>query len=413
MNTALYIARRYFFSRNFRNVINIISGISISGVAVGSMALIVILSVFNGFEDLILSLVNAFNPDLKVTTREGKVFHMDDMPVDEINSIPGIVHYSKVIEDNALFRYEDQQHVGTIKGVDSTFLKMTPLDSLMLEGNIKIKQGHTNYGIIGQGVAYYLGIRLSNINTPVSIYVPRRNAGPSTINPMSAFNQQNVYPAGVFGVESKIDENYILVPLEIARDLYDYEDEVSALEIKISDDADSETVAAQLKSVLGPDFEIRNRIEQQQTLYKILSSEKWITFLILSLILVIATFNIIGSLTLVILDKNKDIAILYSMGASQKLIKRIFLYEGLLITFIGAISGILLGGLIAFLQQQFGLIGMGGGSFIVDAYPVKVKLMDFLAVFGVVMLIGWLTSLFPVRHISKNFLAADRRINPE
>ena len=377
------------------------------------MALIVVLSVFNGFEDLILSLVNAFNPDLKVTTREGKVFHMDDMPVEEINNIPGIVHYSKVVEDNALFRYEDQQHVGTIKGVDSTYLQITPLDSLMLEGQIKIKEGQTNYGIIGQGVAYYLGIRLNNIKTPVSLFVPRRDAGPSTINPMSAFNKQNIYPSGVFGVESEIDENYILLPLEIARDLYDYKDEVSALEIEVADDAKSENVAAQLKTVLGPDFEIRTRIEQQQTLYKILSSEKWITFLILSLILIIATFNIIGSITLVILDKNKDIAILYSMGANQKLIKRIFLYEGMLITFIGAISGILFGGLIAFLQQQFGLIGMGGGSFIVNAYPVKVKIMDFLAVFGVVMLIGWLTSLFPVRHISKNFLAADRRINPE
>lgn len=377
------------------------------------MALIVVLSVFNGFEELILSLVNAFNPDLEVTTREGKVFHMDDLPVEDINNIPGIVHYSKVIEDNALFHYEDQQHVGTIKGVDSTYLQMTPLDSLMIEGDIKLKHGKTNYGIIGQGVAYYLGIRLSNINTPISIYAPKRSAGPSSINPTSSFNQQNVYPSGVFGVESKIDENYMLLPLEIARDLYDYTDEVSALEIKIADDAKSEHVAARLKTVLGSDFEIKNRIEQQQTLHKILSSEKWITFLILSFILIIATFNIIGSITLVILDKSKDIAILYSMGANQKLIKRIFLYEGLLITFIGAISGILLGGLIALLQQQFGIIGMGSGSFVVDAYPVKVKLMDFLAVFGVVMLIGWLTSLFPVRHISKNFLAADRRINPE
>ncbi len=414
MNTSLYIARRYFFSKSFRNVINIISGIAVTGVAVGSMALIVVLSVFNGFEDIILSLVNAFNPDLKVTVREGKVFHMNDMPMDEISKIPGLVHYTQVVEDNALFRYEEQQHVGVVKGVDSTYINMTPLDTMLLEGKFRLQQNGTNYGVLGQGVAYYLGVRLNNFMTPLTVFVPRRDATPGTINPMAAFNQRNIYPSGVFGIQPEIDEHYIIIPLELARELYNYEDEVTALEIAVADNANSEQIAERLREILGPEFEVSNRIQQQQVLYRILRSEKWMTFLILSFILIIATFNVIGSLTLIILDKRKDIAILFSMGAGKKLIKQIFMLEGMLVSFTGAVAGLLLGGIIAFVQQEFGIIGMGGGeTFIIDAYPVKVKLMDFVSVFVVVMLIGWLTSLFPVRLISRKLLSPNRRINPE
>jgi lipoprotein-releasing system permease protein len=378
------------------------------------MALIVVLSVFNGFETLILSLVNSFNPDLKVSVKEGKVFHMDELPVDEIENIPGIVHYSKVVEDNALFRYENQQHVGIIKGVDSAFQEMTPLDTMLMEGNFVLEKGRRDYAILGQGVAYYLGINLTDPATPVSVYTPRRDAKPGGINPMSAFIRTNVYPSGVFGIQAEIDENYMIVPLEVARKLYQYSDEVSALEIDLSQGANPKEVAGQLKTVLGDNFQVKTRLQQQATLYKILGSEKWVTFLILSFILVIATFNVIGSLSLIILDKKKDIAILYSMGATGKFIKRIFLYEGMLVTFIGAASGLLLGGLIIFLQEQFGLVGFGSSnSFIISAYPVDAQLPDFLIVFGVVMLIGWLTSLFPVRQISKRFLDARSEINPE
>lgn len=414
MNTALYIARRYFFSRNFRNAVNIISGISITGVTVGTMALIVVLSVFNGFETLILSLVNSFNPDLKVTVKEGKVFHMDELPMDEIEKIPGIVHYSKVLEDNALFRYENQQHVGIIKGVDSAFQLMTPLDTMLMEGSFVLQKGERNYAIVGQGVAYYLGINITDPTTPVSVYTPRRDAKPGGINPMSAFIQKNVYPSGVFGIQAEIDENYMIVPLQVAQNLYQYSDEVSALEIDISENAKPKEIAEQLETTLGDNYEIKTRLQQQATLYKILGSEKWVTFLILSFILIIATFNVIGSLSLIILDKKKDIAILYSMGANSKFIKRIFLYEGMLVTFIGAMSGLLLGGLIVFLQEQFGIVGFGSSnSFIINAYPVDAQWPDFLIVLGVVMLIGWLTSLFPVRQISRKFLDARREINPE
>lgn len=358
-------------------------------------------------------MVNSYNPDLKVSPAQGKVFHMDSLSAEEISQVPGIVHYSKVVEENALFRYQDQQHIGVVKGVDSAYGLITPIDTLMLQGRFRLNKGSRPMGVIGQGVAYYLGVNLS-IPEPVSVYVPRRDAKPGSINPMSAFNQQTVYPTGVFAVESKIDEQYIIMPLENVRQLYDYNDEVSALEIKISDPDKAIAVARDLQKILGEDFIIENRLQQQKVLYKILRSEKWITFLILSLILIIATFNVIGSLSLVILDKKKDIAVLYSMGANEKLIKRIFLYEGLLITLVGALGGIFLGGLILILQQQFGLISMGsGGTFIIDSYPVKMEWVDFIAVFTVVMLIGWLTSLFPVRHISKNFLAADRKINPE
>ncbi|MFO8054835.1 MAG: FtsX-like permease family protein [Bacteroidales bacterium] len=410
MNTAFYIARRYFFSKRFRNAVNIISGISITGVAVGSMALVIVLSVFNGFEALILSLVNAFNSDLKVTVREGKVFHMDDVPVEEIQNIPGIVHFSQVVEDDALFRYEDRQHVGVIKGVDSAYLKMTPVDTMLLEGSFRLQEGEISYGVIGQGVAYFLGLRLSGERIPVNIFVPRRDARPGSHAPMAAFNQKNIYPSGVFGVQPEIDESYILLPLETARELYDYTDEVSALEIGLGPEANIKQTARQLQQTLGNEFNVQTRIQQQQILHKILQSEKWMTFLILSLILIIATFNVIGSLSLVILDKRKDTGILFSMGATPGLIRRIFLYEGMLITFAGAIAGIVLGLGIALLQQEFGLISMGSaGSFMIDAYPVKVQISDLIAIFVLVMLIGYLTALFPVRQISKKFMAVERK----
>ncbi len=414
MNTALYIARRYFFSGKLRNAINIISAISITGVAVGSMALVIILSVFNGLEAVILSLVNAFNPDIKVSPAKGKVFFMDDLPVEQLEKIPGLAHYSRVIEDNALLRYDDRQHVGIIKGVDSSYLHMSPLDTLLLEGRFRLREGGTDYGLVGQGVAYLLGIRTGrDAAQPLTIFVPRRDARPGSHSYVRAFNQKNIYPSGIFGIQPEIDENYVLVPLEVAQELYDYTHEVSALEIALEDDADQRQVISRLNGLLGPDFIIETRIQQQDTLYRILRSEKWVTFLILILILIIATFNVIGSLSLVILEKRKDITILYSMGADQSLIRKIFLYEGLLITVVGALAGIALGAGIALAQQQFGLVPMGAGtSFIADAYPVQVLATDLMAVFGAVLVIGWATSRFPVQYISRKILSRPEAIKP-
>lgn len=414
MNIALYIARRYFFSGKLRNAINIISAISISGVAVGSMALVIILSVFNGLEGVILSLVNAFNPDIKVSPARGKVFFLDDLPMEKLELIPGLAHYSKVIEDNALLRYDDHQHVGIIKGVDSNYLKMSPLDTLLVEGRFRLREGGVDYGLVGQGVAYLLGIRPAREAQPLTIFVPQRDARPGSHSYMRAFNQRSIYPSGIFGIQPEIDENYVLVPLEVAQDLYDYTNELTALEIALKKNADQRQVVNRLNELLGPDFVVETRIQQQDTLYRMLRSEKWVTFFILTLILIIATFNVIGSLSLVILEKRKDITILYSMGADQSLIRKIFLYEGLLITVLGALAGISLGAVIALAQQQFGLIPMGttGSAFIVDAYPVKVLATDLLAVFGVVLLIGWVTSRFPVQYISRKVLSRPEAIKP-
>ncbi len=405
MNFPLYIAKRYLLSKKSHNIINIISGISVMGVTVGAMALIVVLSVFNGFEDLVKSLFNTFDADILITAKTGKTFNANDLPKEKIKEIPGLISYTEVVEENALLKYKTEQYIVKIKGVSDDFLINNPLDTMLVDGAFVLQKGKTDYTVMGYLVAYHLGINLNDFSTPVNIYVPRRTAK-NLSSFESSFNTGTAVPSAVFSVQQDIDTKYIIIPLGLARKLMEYKDELTGLELRLSPDADTEKIIGQIKKMIGGDYVVKNRFQQQELLYKIMKSEKWAIFFILSFILLIATFNVVGSLTMLILDKKKDIAILYGMGANNKTIKRIFLVEGILISISGAVLGLLLGGILCWLQLRFGLIGLGSeaNAFIVPAYPVKMVALDFIAVFFTVFLIGLAAAWYPVRQISKKYL---------
>jgi lipoprotein-releasing system permease protein len=388
------------FAKKSHNAINIITLVSVIGVAVGTMALVVVLSVFNGFEKLILSLFNAFNPDMEIRLKEGKVFSVEDLPLEELRNIPGIALYSEMLEETALITYRDKQHLVTMRGVSDDYIKITGLDTMLVAGQLVLEDGDADYLILGQGVEYVLAANLNDFLNPLNLYVPRR--GRSTgLQPSQAFNASSNYASGVFGIQSEFDMEYILVPIRLARRLLNYENQATSLVIGLEPGANTSRVQKELENLLGNDFQIRNRLQQQDFLYKVMRSEKWAIFLILSFILIIATFNVIGSLTMLIIEKQRDIRILHNMGAPQKTIRQIFLTEGVLITLGGALAGILFGGIISWLQMRFGIISIQAeGNFIIDAYPVHIKAIDFLLVAITVFGIGWLSSLLPVRNIS-------------
>ena len=375
------------------------------GVTVGTMALIIVLSVFNGFESLISSLFNSFNPDLEITASKGKTFHYIDFPSDDIKAILGVYVLTEVVEENALLKYRNKQYIATIKGVSDEFERMSGLDTMLIRGEFMLWEGKQPKMIMGAGVAYFLNAGIRDLLNPISVFVPRRE-GKMSMNLEQAFNSKNIWPSAVFSIQQDFDVKYTVVPIEFTRDLLDYTDEVTAVEIGLDAGADTENVKEKINEILGPDFIVKNRFEQQALLYKIMKSEKWAIFLILTFILIIATFNVIGSLTMLILDKKKDIAVLHSMGATNRLIRRIFMMEGVMISIGGAMIGLLLGATVSWLQQTFGFIGLGngGGSFVVDAYPVQLRLMDFIYVFITVITIGFIAAWYPVRQISKKYL---------
>lgn len=400
MNLSLYIAKRYLFSRKKRNAINIISFISVLGVAVGVTALVVILSVFNGFDDVIKSLISSFDPDIEITVREGKTFLPEEAGKAKIIELEGVKAVSEVLEENSLVRYEEKQFIATLKGVDAEFIDVTGIDTMMREGEFILEQSNKPFAVVGYGVAYSLRVGLNFIK-PLIFYVPKRTGEYSMVNPENSFNREVVFPSGIFSIEQDYDSRYILLPIRVVRDLLEYNYEVSALEIKVEDDANLEELKTRIREIAGEDFRVLDRYEQNEVFYRIMRSEKWATFLILTLILVIASFNIIGSLTMLIIDKKDDIAILRNMGADDRLIRRIFLVEGWLISIIGSFAGILLGTLISLAQEYFEIIRIGGsGTFVIDAYPVHYQLTDILLVWATVLFIGFVAAWVPARRVS-------------
>lgn len=402
MNFSLYIARRYLISRKSHNIINIISGISVLGVMIGTMALIIVLSVFNGFEKLVISLFNSFNPDLVIAVNEGKTFILPPSLLGQIRQIPGVISLTQVIEENALLRYKDKQTVVTIKGVSPEFSRMSGIDTMMSEGKFILEEGEKDYAVLGYGVAYYLGANLNDYLHPVSVFVPRRTAS-FTTGMENAFIEESIFPSGFFSIQQDYDVRYVLLPLRFVRKLLEYENQVTALEINLDKKADAGKIQAAVQKMLGEKFKVKNRFQQQELLFKIMKSEKWAIFLILTFILLIATFNMVGSLSMLILDKKKDIVILQSLGAGKKMIQSIFLSEGFLITLTGAIIGMVTGGLICWLQIKYGLIRMGApdSTFVVDTYPVHMELLDFIYIFLTVNCIGFLASTYTVYNIRK------------
>lgn len=399
MNFPIYIAKRYIFAKKSHNAINIISAISVTGVTVGTIGLIIVLSVFNGFDDLIRSLFNAFDPDLKVTIVEGKHFPIDQNVLKKLSDIKGVVAFSKVVEDNALLKYGEKQFPATIKGVDQNYLKVNGMDSMVVEGNFTLQDRHRSYAIVGQGLAYYLQIGLKFIN-PIIVYVPPKNATIS-MNP----NQKFIFPSGIFAVEQEHDAKYMIVPLKFAYELLEDSTSLTAVEIKTTKSGNHEKIQKEVQQLFGSKFIVKDRYQQNELFYRIMKYEKWTIFMILSFIIMIASFNIVGSLSMLIIEKKKDISTFQSIGADRQLIGRIFLYEGFIISFIGALLGLLLGLTVCWLQMKYGLVKLqGSGSFIIDSYPVAIRIPDIIFVFVTVMVIGYLAAWYPVRFIIRKYL---------
>ena len=404
MKLSLYIARRYLFAKKSRNAINVISSVSVAGVAVGTMALIIVLSVFNGLESLVRSIFNTFDPDLKITAAAGKTFVPDSARLTLLSKVNGVECYSLCVEENALLKYGEKQYIATIKGVDDRYNEVTGIDSSMWDGEflLRSEQGRP-YAIPGIGIANFLGMRV-NFITPLNIYVPKRT-GDADLNPESAFIRNYIFPSGIYQVEQEYDSKYVFMPLEFARELLEYKSEVTSLEVKFAAGAREAAVQKDVMKIFGKDFIVQNKYEQQEIFYKVMKSERLAIFLILTLILVIASFSIIGSLTMLIIEKERDVEILRSLGADNDLIKKIFIFEGWLISILGAAAGIILGFLICWIQQTFGIIRLRGDSLVMDAYPVVMKIKDFLIVPATVLLIGYWAAWYPVRFLSKKYLS--------
>ncbi|MDQ3191952.1 MAG: FtsX-like permease family protein [Bacteroidota bacterium] len=402
MNFPFFIAKRYLISKKSQNVINIITKIAITGVAVGTMALIVVLSAFNGIENLVVSLFNAFDPDIKISIVEGKTFDKTFSEKEKIKNLPGVAFYTEVIEENALLKYKEKQYIATIKGVSENFVSMSRLDTMLIDGEFLLKEKGADYAVLGQGVAVNLGVNLLSAINPISIYVPRRTKE-INLSPDKAFKTGIVYPAGVFSISHEFDSKYIIVPISMATELLDYKNRITAIEIGIKDGYKVSQVQQQIQEILGDKYNVKDRFQQNDMLYRIMKSEKWAIYLILTFILIIATFNVIGSLTMLIIDKKKDISILSNMGASTNQIRKIFFIEGIFISLIGAGIGLLAGLLLCILQINFELIKLEG-SFVMEAYPVALQLNDFIYVFITVLIIGAFAAWFPAKQITKNEL---------
>ena len=372
-----------------------------AGVTIGAMALIVVLSVFNGLESLISGMYNSFDPDLKIETQIGKTFNINTFPIQKLSKIEGIANYSEIVEENALLRYKNKQQIVQIKGVDNKFVKVSKVSNCIVEGDFMLQKGNVNFMVLGYGIYDMLGIQLNDFVPSVSVYIPKRSKTIS-IDPTEAFNNEQIIPSGAFSIQQDFDTKIVIVPLRFARKMLDYTTEVTALEISLKSGYDVYKVQREVEKLIGNGFVVKNRFQQEEMFYKIIKTEKFAGILILSFILLIAAFNIVGSLSMLIIEKKKDIAILRSLGASNILIKRIFIFEGLMISLSGAFVGMILGGLICWIQQHFGVIPLeGSGSFVVKYYPVQLQLLDFAKVTGIVFVIGLLSTLYTVSQLSK------------
>lgn len=408
MNLSFYIARRYLFSRKKHNAVNIISGISVCGVALATLAMVCTLSVFNGFQDMVAGFFTAFDPQLKITVREGKVFLPDEPALQQVRSLPEVEVWTETLEENAMVQYKDRQMMAVIKGVDDNFEQLTSIDSLLYgTGRFILKDNIVDYGFLGIELMSQLGTGIQFVD-PLQVFAPRRNVRVNLANPSAAFNREYLFsPGAVFVVnQEKYDAHYIVTSLSFARRLFDYGREVSAVELKLKPDADTEAVRQRIATLLGDRFVVQNRYEQQADVFRIMEIEKLISYLFLTFILVVSCFNVIGSLSMLILDKRDDVVTLRNLGADDRLVVRIFLFEGRLISVFGAVGGILSGLLLCWTQQRFGFITLGGGSgaFVVDAYPVSVHVSDVVLVFATVLAVGFLSVWYPVRYLSRRLL---------
>ena len=411
MNFSFLLAKRYLIAKKSHNAINIISWVSVCGVAVITMALICTLSVYNGFQDLISTLYSTFDPELKIEAVKGKTFSADDSLFNQVRHLPEVAVFSEVLEENVLVSYGDRQIPATVKGVEDNFHSLTSIDQIILNGSFQLTDSVVDYATVGVGLASQLGVNAGFVR-PLDIYVPRRKGKINLSNPVESFNQGQLFVGGIFSVnQSQYDDQVLLAPITFARSLFESEGLVSSVELKLKPGTDVAAFQQKLENMLGSNYRIRNRMQQQEESFRIMQIEKWMTFLMLSFILMIASFNVVGSLSMLIVDKKEDIRTLRNLGADNALIRRIFILEGCLISGAGALAGIFLGSALCWAQEHFGLLRLGNssGMFIVDAYPVKQLFMDNVWVVLVVSLLGFLAAIYPARTMIKRYDAENNQ----
>jgi lipoprotein-releasing system permease protein len=402
LNTALYIARRYLFAKKSTNAINIISTISVLGVFVGSAALIIILSVFNGFEEVVLKMFNTITPHLVIAPAQGKTFDPHSVYFTELKTAKEIYSYTEVLSENALLRYRDKQSVGMVKGVSTAYLKNKSLDSITVQGKFVLANEGGPNAVIGSALQNYLMVNTNDPFTQLQIFSPKKGLKTSSVNPADDFMDLYIPVSGIFEVQQDFD-NIAIVPLSFARKLLQEDVKVSSIELNLQKGVDPDAFKAKIERQLGANYIVKDRVEQNKALYNILSTEKWAVYIILTFILIIAIFNIIGSLTMLVIDKLKDIAILSSLGAGKGLIRKIFLFEGMMITLSGCIFGLFVGLIFCLLQQKFGLVKMSQDNLLMsNAYPIGLKWKDFLLVFITVSIFSFMASALSSNLSVKN-----------
>lgn len=408
MNYELFIARRYLFAKKSHHAINIISGISVLGVAVATMAMVVTLSVFNGFQDLVADLFTAFDPELRITLTDGQTVSTKDPALLQLKKHQAVAVYTPVLEGQALVVQDGRQQVVTIKGVADNITEQGHIQDILYgDGSFCLHADVLEYGILGIQLAQQLGLS-AYFENPLQVYAPKPGERVNIGNPLSSFNHEELQSPGVVFVvqQAKYDANYILTSLGFAQRLFERQGRLSGMEIKLKEGTNTDNAKQELQALLGERFKVQDRYEQQNDIFRVMRIEKLISHVFLSFILLVACFNIIGSLSMLMIDKRQDIRTLRSLGATDKQISTIFRLEGHIISLAGALLGLLLGGILCWAQQEFGLVSMGGseGLYIVDAYPVSVYLTDILLVLVTVLLVSWLAIWYPVNYLSKKIL---------
>jgi len=399
LHLPLFIAKRYLFAKKSHNVINIISLISAGGIAVGTAALIIILSVYNGFEGLIKSLYGAYESDLLISPVLGKSFIPAGEQFEAIRKDSRIAAFCEVVEENVFIKYGDQESVATIKGVDSAYSRITQLHQYIKEGEFSLYHGEIPQAVLGRFLAYHLGLRV-HFNESLALYFPSRNSRLSIVNPSSSLNTEEVFPSGIFSLEQGFDKKYIFIPISVARDLLEYENEVSYVELYLNNKEQLPSVKRELINTLGDKYLIKDRFEQNETLYKMMESEKLSIYIILLFVLVIISCNLFGSLSMLIIEKREDASTLKAMGADDRLIKRIFLLEGWMISLLGVAVGTVVALAFCFAQQTFGIIPMPG-NFIIENYPIVVRASDVIITICGIAIIGFFAAHLPLAIVKK------------
>lgn len=406
---ALQIAFRYLFSKKSTNAINIITFVSMIGMAVGAMALILVLSVFNGFEGLVLTLYNQFTPDLQITPTQGKVFTLTETQLQQLRGLNNVANIATVLEEKALLKYQDREYIATIKGIDNNYLKVNNIESTITDGKFILNDNTLDYMVLGAGVRAALSANITDGINPISVFLPRRGKQSPGLIPTDAFNRKFIFPSGVFSIQQEYDYEYTYVPIDFIRDALKYEEEISSLELKLKTGSDIKKTKQEITAILGNNFSIKDRYEQDETLFKVMNTERIVAYGIFAFVILIISFNITGALSMIVLEKSKDIAVLKTMGATQQFITKVFLLEGLLIALIGSVTGIALATVIGFIQINFEIIKMNTSTMVVDAYPIVFKADSFVVVLVMVTIIGFAAAIIPAIRAGKSKMLLNRK----